>query len=67
MKRNIRRKLVCPSCRKAVPYKEMREVPYFPFCSERCKMIDLGHWLDGQYALPGETTLGRDEPDDKNA
>jgi len=25
-----------------------------PFCSERCKMVDLGRWLGGQYRIPGE-------------
>jgi hypothetical protein len=25
-----------------------------PFCSERCKMIDLGAWADEEYAVPGE-------------
>jgi hypothetical protein len=24
----------------------------FPFCSERCKLIDLGRWLDGKYRIP---------------
>jgi uncharacterized protein len=24
----------------------------FPFCSERCKLIDLGRWLDGKYQVP---------------
>jgi endogenous inhibitor of DNA gyrase (YacG/DUF329 family) len=27
------------------------EWPYFPFCSKRCKTIDLGRWLKGTYAL----------------
>ena len=26
--------------------------PWRPFCSERCKLIDLGDWLSGRYALP---------------
>jgi endogenous inhibitor of DNA gyrase (YacG/DUF329 family) len=26
--------------------------PYFPFCSRRCKTIDLGRWLDGRNWLP---------------
>ena len=25
-----------------------------PFCSERCKLIDLGKWFEGRYALPAE-------------
>jgi endogenous inhibitor of DNA gyrase (YacG/DUF329 family) len=24
----------------------------FPFCSERCKLIDLGRWADGRYQIP---------------
>jgi endogenous inhibitor of DNA gyrase (YacG/DUF329 family) len=27
----------------------------FPFCSPRCKVIDLGRWLGGGYRIPGET------------
>jgi uncharacterized protein len=30
-----------------------------PFCSERCKGIDLGHWLAGRYKIPGR----EDDPD----
>jgi endogenous inhibitor of DNA gyrase (YacG/DUF329 family) len=25
-----------------------------PFCSERCKLLDLARWVDGDYAVPGE-------------
>ncbi len=28
--------------------------PWRPFCSERCKMVDLGHWLQEDYAIPAE-------------
>jgi hypothetical protein len=28
--------------------------PWAPFCSERCKMVDLGRWLRGDNAIPGE-------------
>ena len=36
-----------------------------PFCSERCRQIDLGNWLDESYGLPyeGEGTLDRAEED----
>jgi endogenous inhibitor of DNA gyrase (YacG/DUF329 family) len=27
---------------------------YFPFCSERCRLVDLGAWLDGDYRIPSE-------------
>jgi hypothetical protein len=39
----------CPVCRKPLP--EGKATPTFPFCSERCKMVDLGRWLDGSYAI----------------
>jgi endogenous inhibitor of DNA gyrase (YacG/DUF329 family) len=28
--------------------------PFRPFCSERCKLIDLGAWMNGQRAIAGE-------------
>jgi hypothetical protein len=28
--------------------------PYFPFCSERCQLVDLGRWLNEDYRIPGE-------------
>jgi uncharacterized protein len=40
----------CPTCRKPVP----EDSPFRPFCCERCKLVDLGNWLDGRYAVPGE-------------
>ena len=38
-----------------------------PFCSERCRMADLGHWLSGDYRVPGEPLPSADpeaEPED---
>jgi len=26
---------------------------FFPFCSERCRLIDLGKWLDEEHRIPG--------------
>lgn len=31
--------------------KEPEKTKFFPFCSERCKLIDLGGWLDGKYRI----------------
>jgi len=39
----------CPTCHKAVTVAGAEELPARPFCSHRCKMIDLGKWLDGTY------------------
>jgi endogenous inhibitor of DNA gyrase (YacG/DUF329 family) len=35
--------------------------PYRPFCSERCKLIDLGQWVDEGYRLDGEKASDADE------
>jgi len=33
-----------------------------PFCSERCRLIDLGHWLDERYGLEQEPDEDEDQP-----
>ena len=40
----------CPICRQPVPL--ARANPAFPFCSDRCKLIDLGRWLSDTYRIP---------------
>ncbi|MHB1843566.1 MAG: DNA gyrase inhibitor YacG [Deltaproteobacteria bacterium] len=42
--------MVCPIC--ARPVAPKRENPAFPFCSPRCKLIDLGKWLGDEYRVP---------------
>ena len=44
-------KVKCPHCRKEI---EWIGNPFRPFCSERCKMIDLGAWANEEYRVPGE-------------
>lgn len=39
--------LRCPTCKKLV----LRSDPEFPFCSERCRLIDLGKWASGGYVI----------------
>ena len=41
------RSLRCPTCRKLV----LKDEPDFPFCSERCRTIDLGKWASGGYVI----------------
>ncbi len=45
----------CPRCGAPV---EWERSEYRPFCSERCKLIDLGAWIDERYAIPGEPLTG---------
>jgi len=40
----------CPTCGKKVEWTEASR--YRPFCSERCKKIDLGAWAEEKYAIP---------------
>jgi endogenous inhibitor of DNA gyrase (YacG/DUF329 family) len=47
----MRKKVICPKCRKETKW---RGNPYRPFCSKRCKLIDLGSWIDERYLIPEE-------------
>ncbi|OAM26112.1 MULTISPECIES: DNA gyrase inhibitor YacG [Eikenella] len=42
----------CPTCRRPVEWSEAS--PHRPFCSQRCKMIDLGTWADESYRIPSQ-------------
>lgn len=48
----------CPVCKKTTTWEEN---PWRPFCSERCKMIDLGKWATEDYKIPGEKVEEEDE------
>ncbi len=47
----------CPVCDKLT---EWRDNPYHPFCSERCKLIDLGAWVEESYRIEGEKGSKKD-------
>lgn len=53
--------VACPTCGKKVEWIEANK--FRPFCSERCKQIDLGAWAEEKYAIPGAAPLdSQDEP-----
>jgi hypothetical protein len=52
----------CPICRKAFEIAQLDDLPSFPFCSDRCRLIDLGRWIDGAYVI-SSTTGTSDELD----
>ncbi len=58
----------CPTC-KAVTPKDGNKL--YPFCSERCHLVDLGRWLGEEYRIPegpdgsGGTELGVPGPDEE--
>jgi len=45
-------KIVCPTCGKANTWRT--ENTFRPFCSDRCKLIDLGEWANESRKIPGE-------------
>lgn len=51
----------CPTCRKPVEVEPERRPKDFPFCSERCRLVDLHKWLSGRYVVPGEAAVVPEE------
>jgi uncharacterized protein len=51
-------KVRCPVCGKRSEYNPQNA--FRPFCSERCKLVDLGAWASNQYAIAGKEA----SPDD---
>ena len=51
--------VTCPTCGAKVKWNENQ--PWRPFCSERCRLIDLGKWADEEHRIPGEETIVRDK------
>lgn len=49
----------CPTCGRSIEWSQ--QSPYRPFCSERCRIIDLGAWLSEKRAIAG--TESESEPD----
>ena len=41
----------CPTCHREIDWAESQ---FRPFCSERCRLIDLGAWISEQRAIPGD-------------
>jgi len=52
----------CPTCKKLVPW--IAEQTFKPFCSQRCKLIDLGDWATEAHKIPGEPldVISEDDP-----
>lgn len=53
LNQGVMAKVQCPNCGKTVEYQGNE---FRPFCSERCKLLDLGAWADEEYTLPVEET-----------
>jgi endogenous inhibitor of DNA gyrase (YacG/DUF329 family) len=55
------RSVACPHCGKPVAWTPAAR--WRPFCSERCKVIDLGAWASEAYRVPVPDAPNRDTPD----
>ena len=54
--------VACPTCK--APVRWTPDEKFKPFCSERCKLIDLGDWATEAHKIPGEAITS--EEDDEN-
>jgi uncharacterized protein len=52
----------CPQCKRPVPW--THDQLFKPFCSERCKLIDLGEWAAEEKRIPGEPVYDENEFED---
>jgi uncharacterized protein len=50
----------CPRCGKKI---ESSGNQFRPFCSDRCKLLDLGDWISGGYKIPGNSAVDEDNID----
>ena len=58
--------IACPQCRRPTAWEDN---PFRPFCSERCRLLDLGAWADESYRIPASTAHqdhGRSEIQNEN-
>jgi uncharacterized protein len=53
-------KIRCPTCDRLF---ETEKSPAMPFCSARCRQIDLGRWLKEEHSVPNERPLDEEEFD----
>ncbi|MBK1716457.1 DNA gyrase inhibitor YacG [Thiocystis violacea] len=52
--------VACPHCGKPVAWTE--QARWRPFCSERCRLIDLGDWIDEQHRIADPTDAPSEDP-----
>ncbi len=52
----------CPTCK--TPVEWIEENRYRPFCSDRCRLIDLGAWASEDYRIPSQQPVSEDDLED---
>jgi len=56
----VPKEVACPTCRTLAAWEGN---PFRPFCSERCRVVDLAAWATERYRIPGDP-IPTDAPDD---
>lgn len=51
----------CPVCKAKVETCDLAADENFPFCSRRCKLVDLGRWFEGEYRITEPLEKGEQE------
>jgi endogenous inhibitor of DNA gyrase (YacG/DUF329 family) len=59
-----RQSSACPECGKQLNFLSYKEIPYFPFCSRRCKFLDLARWFREEYSIEQGLSSLQDEEED---
>jgi len=54
----------CPVCRREVA---LEQSPHRPFCSERCRLVDLAAWTSERYRIPGDPVVLPDASNDDDS
>ena len=60
MTKDTLKAIKCPTCYK--PNTWQKDNHYRPFCSERCRLIDLGEWFEESYKVQDETREDTEDP-----
>jgi hypothetical protein len=55
-------KVRCPICQRMMQGQSTREWPEYPFCSPKCKLVDLGRWLGEEYHISSAPNDEEDAP-----
>ena len=56
----------CPVCAAKVLSRDLANDRFFPFCSRRCKLVDLGKWFDGEYCISRDNDEDEEDFDDED-
>jgi len=62
--KNNKKYIICPTCKKKTTWTSQNI--YRPFCSKRCKLIDLGDWADEKFKIEGESHDKNNQKNDSN-